>query len=222
MTGRLFRSSRATARLSAFLVVVGISTQLAFGGGATTADYFCPKYEADLQFNGDRVVKRFGPEFPDGGRTTYTRTGNTSLSLTECSVSGNLFCVEERVLSGTRQGTDEFIYAIPRVVTTGDQYQVRRMHFRVERYPEYPGVAPSAVIIAEGDTETQRSVRYKMYVEQGIGVRQIYFDTLHANPPHAPEASVEFKGVSCSLVSRKGLFPDVRVHVTPAPNVVDY
>jgi hypothetical protein len=134
-------------------------------------NYYCPKYEAVLQFQHQRVLRSFGGEFPSGEFTSYTRTGTSSSHLADCSTS-EMLCFEERSKSES-SNPDRFVYAVPKKVKVGDTYERHGVTFRVDRFPEFEGLPPSVVIFAEGGDEGHR-VRYKMHIEQERGITQLH------------------------------------------------
>lgn len=206
--------------ISRFAIVAGYLLIVLNANAAeeSSHDYFCAKYEAVLQFEGQRVLKSYGGEFPSAHFTSYTRTGSSSSHLVDCSTK-TMFCLEERIKSQTPD-TDVFVYALPKRTKVGDTYQIRGVSFRVDRYPEFPGLPPSVVIFAEGGEANHRML-YKMYVEQGTGIKQLHFATLRAAPPGSAALQREYTGVTCTLVSKQGLFSGVKLQVPPPADVVD-
>jgi hypothetical protein len=176
-------------------------------------DYSCPKYEADIQFYKKRVEKSYGHEFSTPEFPAHIRTGSSSSDLIDCSTK-TMLCLAERVKSQPPD-TDVFVYALPRRTTVGDTYQMRGATFRVYESAKFPGHKQWVMVMAEIGDISHR-LRYKMYVEQGVGIRDFHFEQLRANPPGSNELSREYMGVTCSLMSKQGLFSGVRVHIPPS------
>ncbi|WP_293860980.1 hypothetical protein, partial [Steroidobacter sp.] len=116
--------------------------------------------------------------------------------------------------------SDVFVYAIPKQVKVGDTYQMRGVNFRVDRFPEFQGFSPSVVIFAEGGNQDRR-IHYKMHVERRKGITQLHFESLRASPPGSADLSREYTGVSCMLVSQRGLLAGARLEVPPPKGVID-
>jgi hypothetical protein len=73
---------------------------------------------------------------------------------------------------------------------------------------------PPAVVVTAVPKEGERHSRYKMYVEQGIGIRGMYFERLVSTQP----AGSEYEHVTCSLMSERGLFAGVVIGASPPPD----
>jgi hypothetical protein len=191
---------------------------MACGAVTPSHDYYCPKYEAVIQFQGQRVLRSFGGEFPSAEFGTHVRTGTSSSYLVDCSTAEMLCFEEKSKLQGA--DVDSIIYAVPKQVRVGDTYQMRGVSFRVDRYPEFPGLRPSVVILAERGSGDDR-IRYKMHIQQTAGITNLHFDRLNATPPGSLTPSREYTGVSCALVSKRGLLAGVRLKVPPPSDVID-
>ena len=73
----------AEARPSGFDDVPGLSA------------YYCPKYDAVLQFSQNGTMKAFGAEYPAFDPGSSHPAANTATELKTCSGSTNISCVEE-------------------------------------------------------------------------------------------------------------------------------
>ena len=175
-------------------------------------DYWCPKYEASIQFEELYVPKSYGNEFPLPDFPPRTRTGYSSPYLTNCSTK-KMFCLAERVESKAPNAV-VFVYALPKHLTVGDTYRMRGATFRVYESAKFPGRKQWVVVVAEIGDAVHR-LRYKMYVEQGVGIRDFYFEKLWGSPPGSNDLSREYVEVTCTLMSKKGLFSGVRVRIPP-------
>ena len=121
----------------------------------------------------------------------------------DCSTK-EILCLEERIKSQAPDA-DVFVYAVPRQAKVGDTYEVRGMQFRIDRYAEFPGVPPAVVVYADG-APAGRRIRYKMHIEQGTGIKQLYFENLRAAPPSgSTTVQREYTGVTCTLVFKASI-----------------
>jgi len=198
--------------------------------GVTTADglessYFCPKYEAAIDFGRESIRKTYGNTFvpieSSDKFSTYTRTGNSLSDVQDCSTA-TLYCLKEQVRSSDAAFSDVILYAVPKVLTAGTSYAVDGFRFRVERELEFAGTGPGVVVLAEGDSTSGIHMRYKLYVEERKGIRHMFFEKLRGFSPGSDHAVREYVDVTCTLMSAKGLFPKVRVLRSKAPEVIDY
>lgn len=130
-----------------------------------------------------------------------------------------MLCFEERVKS-RNSDSDVFVYAVPKSVKIGDTYTARDVNLRVDRYPGFAGLRPSVVIFAEMNDESHRP-RYKMHIEQGRGITELHFEKLRAAPPGAAALTREYTGVSCTLVSKRGLLSGARLEAPPTTDTMD-
>lgn len=166
--------------------------------------YYCNRYESFVTFHKDSVFKEFGVEFPTskGKRSLSMNVARSVLNTRSCATA-SLFCIEE-LPSNQMTLASSLVYALPKVIAVGNEYSVAGAKFSVRDFPPLPG-RPRAVVVAAMPIGDSPRHRFKMYVEQGIGVRSLYFERLYSTEP----AGLEYEHVTCSLVSERGLFSDV-------------
>lgn len=181
--------------------------------GSQEPKYYCSRYESFITFHRDSVFKEFGVEFPTskGSRTLSSNVARSVLNTKWCGTAA-LFCIEEISASqGTRGST--LVYAVPRVASAGEEYSIAGIKFSVRAFVPLIG-RPPAVVVTAVPPEGERRSRYKMYVEQGIGIRGLYFERLVSMQP----AGFEYQHVTCSLMSERGLFAGVAIGASPTPD----
>jgi len=187
----------------------------------SSTDYQCLKYEGTLQFGNKIALRQFSVPFPDtrslpGPDGAGAIMFSTS-DLSSCS-NQDLLCVREHVRAGDK-GVEDFIYAVPRRLTIGDVYRAGGIEFHSYYSFQVSSSPPSAIVVAQGEPLPGKPVRYKMLVEQGVGIRELYFELLHSQFTHSFEDSLQqLPDVTCTLLSKKGLLADVRVSQPPKAN----
>lgn len=173
--------------------------------GNKAAIYYCNRYESFITFQRDTVFKEFGVEFPTGkgARSLSMNVSRAKLKAKSCE-SDSFYCVRELPIEGTKP-TSANIYALPKVVTAGDEYAVAGTKFMVREFPSLPDQPRAVVVVAvPGDN----GPRFKMYVKEGIGVSGLYFERLTSTEP----AGLVYEHISCSLETKRGLFPGVMIN----------
>ncbi|MBI1181309.1 MAG: hypothetical protein GC201_12190 [Alphaproteobacteria bacterium] len=177
----------------------------------TAIHYYCLKYGAGIDFTESKVDWRFSLQWPDTANSSQVYVASAGGEIKDCS-SGEFLCKRQQVSSRLeRVAPQELIFAVPRVLSRLSHYEILGYKFRVLKFPKYTKWENRVVVIAEPIEESAAAPKYKMVIEPNYGVVSFYFShVISANPgPGAPLEVREFSDITCSLVSKAGLFSTV-------------
>ena len=200
------------------VVLVAFSAQGIHAGSSeegTVSEYFCPKYDAVLQFSENGTMKAFGAEFPTFDPGSSDAVANTATKLKSCSADKRMLCLEEVLSSDVpRYG---IVYAIPRSVSAGETYRMGGWDFTTFQPLTLHNAASTVLTVATLRKDGKVISRYKMYVESGVGVRYLYFDRIPAALYGSNRLDREFTSVACVLRSKIGILSGIEVHTPKSP-----
>lgn len=183
---------------------------------AVQVDYFCPKFGGVLRFSDNSVTKYFGVEFPSKDRPPSTLVSASQSSLRTCSIAPDVVCLEDTAVSADGKA-QTFVYAVPRVITGSRSYGSGDWEFTVMPDHHTVWTRSAAVIVARRIAAGAPPLQYKMYVEDGAGVRYFHFQSIKASVYGSNKFELNYADVDCALQSRTGLFKDVQVRTPPVP-----
>jgi hypothetical protein len=196
---------------------VGVALAMVSGAGGDSgfseypglSAYYCPKYDAVIQFSENGTSKAFGAEYPTFEPGSSDAVANTATELKSCSKSAEMSCVEEALSSeAPRFG---FVYAAPKSVGPAEHYNARKWEFTTYRPLSLRASKPTILIIGTLRDGKKLVARYKMYIENKSGVRYLHFDHLSAALYGSNKMDRAYDGVTCVLVTKKGILSDVEV-----------
>lgn len=207
----------AVRTIGVLAISLGGAAWSSYALAKTRALYFCAKYDAQIVYGydfGDFVHKNFGREFALAEDSLYyDRSGSSKGKTSDCS-NKDMLCLEEESVAPNSISREKFIYVVPRRIEFRRRYSANGVRFHIDHIGGELAGRRNAMVIAEMGP-VDKPVRYKLYLEQGIGVKEIYYEKLHGTSMGSYEFDQEYAGVSCSLASRLGLFSDVKIPMPP-------
>ena len=207
-------SRRMTIRAGVAVVLVQSLLPCQALAAEAPLSYFCAKYGAVFQYFSREALKDYGEVHATDVSNPIASVSNSISDIRDCSTT-ELYCLTE-TLRTYPPNIDTFTYAVPRRLVVGQSYDVGNFHFRSDYAPSMVDGSPAAVIFVNQKRTQREDVRYKFFVEQGRGITQLYFDSLHG----ADSAYFEFTDVTCNIIGMKGLFPGVEITVPQRPTIV--
>jgi len=198
-----------------FAIVMALTMASAEGGHSGFSEipglsaYFCPKYDAVLQFSQNGAMKGFGAEYPTFDPGSSDPVANTATELKSCSSSNDISCVEE--VSSSEAPRYGIVYASPKSVGPAESYKARDWEFTTYRPLSLRSDVPTILIVATLHDGKKLIARYKMYIENKVGAQYLHFDHLSAALYGSRKMDRTFEGVTCVLLTKKGILSDVEV-----------
>jgi hypothetical protein len=169
--------------------------------------YTCPKYNGSMVINFDTgiITKKNNEEFEGSSNPV----GVISVLPVRCDAGASIECIKEVVDPFLWGAEETHVYAIPKVINIGSTYSVDGVDFKVLKAPNSKENRKTVQI--EATPKSQTSGRYKLYVEDKVGLNAIYFERLVAQPNLRRSNTIKFDGVYCYSSQATAPFAGVRL-----------